>query len=430
MVTHPIHARLDSLMRAEFGSRIEVAFRLTLVSLAAVMLGMLSDQRVLLAWLAGMLVSEGSLACALRWRRTARTARVHFRISLALYALALMVFITGPLYLIWSGIPGLVLTGALTLVATLLCKMQHWQEDRAIAVINGLQFVLAVLSIVAMRLPHVDGTINRIAVIAAAVALCAYYGMGVAAQLSRDSALRESRRRYAQSQKARALNQFVGGVAHDFNNILTAIMGNLELAGMLGSKAERDEALSEAHKAAERAAITVRQLLATSGRSRLRPEPITARELHRQMEAVLHDLLEPGITLQSAAREPDFVTFVDRDMLETVLIQLCLNAQDALQGRGNIWLHSRSQLERPATDGAPHAPPPYLAITVEDNGPGAADDSLEMLAEPFFTTKSVGQGSGLGLSAVQGFAGQSGGALLLANRDGGGFCATLLLPRA
>ncbi|MFW2543614.1 sensor histidine kinase [Primorskyibacter sp. 2E107] len=430
MVTQPFRARLDALTLAEFGSGVELVLRLSLVIVASFLLAFLAQHTLLLVWLASLLITQSLLAIVLTRRLAPKLAGAQVQLGLALYALSQLIFIGAPLYLINSGNPGLVLAGALTLVATLLCKLQHAQDDHAIARINAGQFIIAVLSIVLIVLPEVTDKVSQVIVPLSAAAVIAYYIVGMRENRLRQQAYRESRMRYAQSQKARAMTQFVGGVAHDFNNILTAIMGNLELARILDDPKEREDALDQAQNASERAAITVQQLLASSGRSRLRPETLTAADLHKQMEQVLPDLLEPGITLQSAAREAEFAAFVDRDMLETVLIQLCLNAQDAMKGSGNIWLHSRKQNERPNTDNAPDASPPYLAVSVLDNGPGVESDSLDMLSEPFFTTKSTGQGPGLGLSAVQGFARQSGGALLLENRPEGGFCATILLPRA
>ncbi len=430
MVSHPVEQRISHIKNAEFGERWEVVFRLTVLVLASVMLSIFADQRVVLIWLGAVLACYGALVFCLT-RSAPWNRRVgHFRLCLALYALLQLVFIFAPLYLIQSGEPALVFSGSLALVTVLLCKLQHAQDDPAIAGANALQFGVSVLAMLGVVLPAEDDPFLIALCLGAAVTVVAYYGMTIRGQLSQQSALNQSRLRYAQSQKARALTQFVGGVAHDFNNILTAIMGNLEFARVLPDKADRDQALVDAGLAAERAAMTVRQLLASSGRARLRPETIAAADLHSQIEPVLQDLLEPGITLKSAARDPEFTAFADRDMLETSLIQLYLNAQDALKGGGNIWLVSRTSFDVPEIDPQPDIPPPYLAVTLSDDGPGADADSLDMLAEPFFTTKAVGQGPGLGLSAVQGFARQSGGCLILENRPGGGFSATILLPRA
>lgn len=430
MVSHPVEQRIAKIMNAEFGERGEVAFRLIVVTVAALMLSFFAGHDILLGWLGTTLACYGALILCLT-RKSAWHRRIwYFRLCVILYTLVQLVFIAAPLYLIQSGEPVLVLMGSLALVTILLCNLRHWQNDRAISVANSLQFITAIVALLLLFLPgHDDLLLAGLCLCTAGIAI-AYYVLTMREQLSRQTELNASRKRYAQSQKARALTQFVGGVAHDFNNILTAIMGNLELARVLPNKTEQDQALIDAGLAAERAAMTVRQLLASSGRARLRPEQISAADLHKQIEPVLRDLLEPGVMLQSGQRNPQFAAFADKDMLETSLIQLFLNSQDALKGKGNIWLLSRAYFDQPETDPQPDSAPPYLAITVSDDGPGADAASLDMLAEPFFTTKTVGQGPGLGLSAVQGFARQSGGCLILENRNSGGFSATILLPRA
>ncbi|WGW03041.1 sensor histidine kinase [Tropicibacter oceani] len=422
-------ARIEHLRKADFGSVPEMALRYSLALACAALLYLATSDWFFIQWLLVYLVVDSLFAATLICRITANPNR-QYALCLALYNLAALSFVSGPLYLLAVQDTALVLVGALGLVALLLNNFHKGEMIREVVYSDAAQFTFVAAALIVLLYPNFGGTYQFMAAVVTAIGVTIYYYLALMGQLSRSQALRAAQHRYAQSQKARALNQFVGGVAHDFNNILTAVIGNLELHGALSDEKERAQVIRQAHEAAHRAAMTVRQLLATSGRARLRPAPISAAALHDQMHALLRDLLSPGITLASEPGDRDLKVLADHDMLETVLVQLCLNAQDALQGRGRIWLRSAHVDTLPDIDPRPEAPPPYMAIIVEDNGPGVPPNALPMLTEPFFTTKPLGQGPGLGLSAVLGFARQSQGSLMVENRPKGGLRVTLLLPLA
>lgn len=233
-------------------------------------------------------------------------------------------------------------------------------------------------------------------------------------------ALQESHNVLAHDQKLRSLGQLTSGVAHDFNNLLTVISGNIELALLNDSNLEQRARLAEANHAAHRGAALVAQLLAYSRKSSLNAQNVSSLEILNRIEEIADRVAPAGIQTQVDADGDQAVLLVDPGLLETAILNLLINARDALEGGyGHILV--RTNLMNDARQ---------LAISVEDNGPGMDASTMERATEPFFTTKGPGKGTGLGLSMVRGFAEQSGGSLVLSNRAGGGLVASILLPVA
>lgn len=221
-----------------------------------------------------------------------------------------------------------------------------------------------------------------------------------------------------QDQKMRALGQLTSGVAHDFNNLLTVIIGNIELAQLDARSKDNPVYLSEAHNAAKRGAQLITQLLAYARQSQLFLSDVNLAELFDRLSSVLPRLLPAHITLEIGEVDDNSSLKGDAALLESALLNLVVNARDAI-GKAPGKIHLSMRVNR-ATG--------HVDILVRDTGPGMDDDILARAAEPFFSTKPVGEGSGLGLSMVKGFAEQSGGNLFLENRSGGGLQACISLP--
>jgi PAS domain S-box-containing protein len=222
-----------------------------------------------------------------------------------------------------------------------------------------------------------------------------------------------------QAQKMEAVGQLTGGIAHDFNNILGAILGNLSvLEPALREDADLHERWRRAMGAVDRAARQVERLLAFSRRQHLAPEVVDANELVTGMTDLLEYSLGGGVELRTelAAGLPSLR--VDPGQLENALMNLAINARDAMQGSGRIVFSTRRH------DAA------TVEIVVADTGAGIPAELLERVVEPFVTTKPAGKGSGLGLSMVYGFARQSGGDLVIDSRPGQGTRVCILLPVA
>lgn len=428
MANTPLDMRLARMRRAEYASVAEVVARYVMITLATAALFLSQMDVTYLLWFVTYIGAEAFLA-ALLFDRLPVKRRLQWSMALLFYNINALLFGLLPVFLIASFEPAQVVFGVVALIGLLIYTMQSPDPDRAIRLSYMGQFCALMLAVVMVVLPHMQTPSEIVMVLFAAASLTLYFCLAVANQRRMLSELDDVRDRYARSQKARALTQFVGGVAHDFNNLLTVISGNLELHDTLDTPAEKTAALQDARAAAGRAAVTVRQLLATSGRARLRPQTQDEAQLFDTLVPLLGQVLEPGIKVQAQPGAAALQFRVDPDMLETMVVQLCLNAQDAMGGKGVIALRgTRTEEIIPAPILPPEAQPPYFALTIADSGPGVDPGMLSMLSEPFYTTKPVGAGPGLGLSAVQGFARQSGGALGLSNRASGGLAVTIFLP--
>jgi PAS domain S-box-containing protein len=227
--------------------------------------------------------------------------------------------------------------------------------------------------------------------------------------------------RLLQSQKLEAMGRFAGGVAHDFNNVLTAITGYSDL--LLARPALSDEAradVREIRRAAERAATLARQLLAFGRKQALEPRVLALNDVVREIEAMLERLIGDHIELRMALANDLGPVRVDRGQIEQVIVNLVLNARDAMPDGGTLTLATENvDLETPC-----------VKLSVTDTGIGMDEETAARIFEPFYTTKGVEQGTGLGLATVYGIVEQSGGHVDVWSRPGEGAVFSVVLPRA
>ncbi|CAA9273583.1 MAG: diguanylate cyclase/phosphodiesterase (GGDEF & EAL domains) with PAS/PAC sensor(s) [uncultured Acetobacteraceae bacterium] len=233
------------------------------------------------------------------------------------------------------------------------------------------------------------------------------------------------------SQKMEALGQLTSGIAHDFNNLLMVIAGNLELIGKAEDPERRRRLSSRMQEAVFRARQLTRQLLAFARRQQLNHRAIDLNALIATMAEPIRRILGPSIRLETRL-DPDLdPCFADAGQVEVALINLLLNARDAMPGDGAVTITTGlARLDEGAPEVAAGEVPPgdYVSLFVTDVGIGMQPEVLDRAIEPFFTTKHSGPGSGLGLSTVHGFAQQSRGHLLLRSQPGQGTSARLLFP--
>lgn len=245
--------------------------------------------------------------------------------------------------------------------------------------------------------------------------------------------LEKSREQLFQSQKMEAIGQLTGGLAHDFNNLLTAIQGSLDLLRTRvaqGRIRDLERYINSAQSAASRAATLTHRLLMFARRQTLEPKAVDANKLVSSMEDLVRRTVGPSIEVETVQAAGLWTTICDPNQLENAVLNLCINARDAMPAGGrltietaNTWIDDRLSRERDVMPGQ------YVAVCVSDTGCGMSPDVVARAFDPFFTTKPVGQGTGLGLSMVYGFAKQSGGQARIYSEVDKGTTIRIYLPR-
>ncbi|MGI4767942.1 MAG: ATP-binding protein [Janthinobacterium lividum] len=254
------------------------------------------------------------------------------------------------------------------------------------------------------------------------------------AELAAEMAERErAEEQLRQSQKMEAVGQLTGGLAHDFNNLLAGISGSLELMQtrmQQGRLHDVERYLRAAQGAAKRAAALTHRLLAFSRRQTLDPKPTNVNRLAAGMHDLMQRTVGPTIPIDVVEASGLWPALVDPSQLENALLNLCINARDAMPGGGRItietankWLDERAARQLDMPDGQ------YLSMCVTDTGTGMPPEVIARVFEPFFTTKPLGEGTGLGLSMIYGFAKQSGGQVRIYSEVGQGTTVCVYLPR-
>ena len=250
---------------------------------------------------------------------------------------------------------------------------------------------------------------------------------------SRTAELMVAEAQLRQAHKMEAVGQLTGGLAHDFNNLLTGISGALEMIQVRvaqGRVGELDRYVSAAQSATRRAAALTHRLLAFSRRQTLDPKPTDVNRLIQGMEELIRRTVGPAISLEVVGAAGLWPALVDPNQLENALLNLCLNARDAMPDGGRItietankWMDERAAAARDLPAGQ------YLSLCVTDTGTGMSAEVQARAFDPFYTTKPLGEGTGLGLSMIYGFARQSGGQVRIYSEPGQGTTLCIYLPR-
>jgi PAS domain S-box-containing protein len=258
-------------------------------------------------------------------------------------------------------------------------------------------------------------------------------GRDITGDLVQAEQLRAAQDALRQSQKMEAVGQLTGGIAHDFNNLLAGIAGSLELIqkrmndqGMIGF--ERHLGIAKA--STERAAALTQRLLAFSRRQTLDPKPVEVNRLVRGMEDLLRRSVDPSIEIAVVGAIGLWLTKIDGPQLENAVLNLVINARDAMPNGGKITIETANKwIDGHAAKDRDLAPGQYISLCVTDTGAGMTPEVIERAFDPFFTTKPLGQGTGLGLSMIHGFVRQSGGQVRVYSELGQGTTMCLYLPR-
>jgi nitrogen-specific signal transduction histidine kinase len=258
-------------------------------------------------------------------------------------------------------------------------------------------------------------------------------GRDITDEMAAQEELAQAQDALRQSQKMEAVGQLTGGIAHDFNNLLTGIAGGLEMIDRRLSEGRQDGVqryISVAQASTQRAAALTQRLLAFSRRQTLDPKPIDTNRLIAGMADLIRRTVGPAVEVEVVEAGGLWTTRVDPSQLENALLNLAINARDAMPDGGrltietaNKWLDERAAAERELSPGQ------YLSLCVTDTGTGMTPEVISRVFDPFFTTKPLGQGTGLGLSMTHGFVRQSGGQVRVYSEVGKGTTMCLYLPR-
>lgn len=247
------------------------------------------------------------------------------------------------------------------------------------------------------------------------------------------TALKETEAQLRQAQKMQSVGQLTGGIAHDFNNMLTVVIGNLQLLERTAiENPAQVQSVQAAMDASMRAAELVKRLLAFSRRQLLAPKNTRINKLITELEPLLRQTLAEDIGLKTRLADDLWLARIDPSQLENALINLALNARDALDSGGQLTIETANTIldELYTTQNSDVTPGEYVQISVSDNGRGISKRDLPNVFEPFYTTKEVGKGSGLGLSMVYGFVKQSQGHIKIYSEEGHGTTIKIYIPRS
>lgn len=409
--------QFELLVCSETEPPIEIALRRMLVGVSGLVLWIAMGEVLTLLWAIGYIVGDLVYVRFLRTYRNAPSVTVFWSGIAASLFLGLWVGGMAVMLSSEGSAPYYFLAGCLVIGQSLHCLSSHSSfsasvlADLVVVIVTGFGITFSIAS----NTPEPN---LSFAVVIGMLCVQVYFVHSVVKVILERQALAKRLTAEAQGEKMKALGQFTSGVAHDFNNLLTVISGNIELARLNNLPRPVDEVLEEAYTSSKSAAHLVKQLLAYARKSRLQSGKVKVQNVLGNIESVAARLLPANIALETQNSDPEAFVKADGSMLETALLNLVINARDAIGTDAGRIVISTSYRDGQS----------FLGISVSDDGPGMSPEILKECVDPFYSTKPVGKGSGLGLSMVKGFAEQSGGVLRIQNRDVAGLCAEVRLP--
>ncbi|MBC7181895.1 MAG: hypothetical protein H5U14_17680, partial [Roseovarius sp.] len=379
--------QIEILRHADATSVTEILTRHAIVAGAALLLWISTAQPLMLLWGFGYILLNGAYIFILRAPNLPKGRGAYGALFLA--SMIISTWYAGmTVYLTTLDSRAYEFIGICGLIGLGLYNLSRHTDLTFLALWDTLLLTLCVMGIVLAFVTKTETQSHQIAIVFAGFGINAYYMMTYLSMMRTRATLRSAQEAEVQSQKMRAVGQLTSGIAHDFNNILTVIRGNLDLASELPDPAERETMLDEARTGCDRAAHLVRQLLAFSRKSQMMRSDIALAPFLEAFALSLRRLLPESVRVVLSGTLPDLTLRADRQLLETALLNCAINARDAMHPEGGVL-----RLSVHADPGAHE-----VAILIEDTGPGVPPAMIDRITEPFFTTKQVGEGSGLGLS--------------------------------
>ncbi|MEO9896326.1 MAG: ATP-binding protein [Paracoccaceae bacterium] len=408
------HAReFTRLYNLEYSEPNELIFRFVSIATGGVILFSYTGWSISIFWLMGYFGLHVYYHYYLTRSREVTTSQHTVHASVVFLAIHAF-FIALPTYLMLQPDIAMNFCGTAAIACLLVWLIRRADVLPMIVFGNMVIIAVSVASMLVITLSRVDFFLAKIAMVLCSIGAVAYYAGAVLISRRQRIEAEESAYRSIEAQKMEAIGRLAGGVAHDFNNILTATLGNLDLYYEVPTESERNDCIEQARSAAVRGEALVQRLLAFAGRKNKATERHMLVSIFDKLERLCRPLIPATIVIKVEDLPENMIVMIDEENITTALLNLVVNARDAISETGTITLSAdRQHLPSPKVmqDGMPILPGNYIRIDVVDDGPGMQPDVLTRVLEPFFTTKPIGLGSGLGLPMVATFARESGGGL-------------------
>jgi signal transduction histidine kinase len=411
------NAQFEAFRSGDAADITDFVARLAVIMMCGVALWIATDQAIMLVWCIGYWLMGIPYVFWIIRRKSTDVSRRDLILAVCISSLIAAWYCAMVIYVATLGDGDFLLLATCGVLGIALRCLSRNVEFSYSAYVDFIAVITTGLGVTFVAAINASTPAVAAASVIGGLCSCGYFWLSFRQIISVNRALAEKTREEIQNQKMLALGQLASGVAHDFNNLLTVINGNIELVMLDPNNPENAGFLSEAKAASDKSAVLVRQLLAYGKKSDLRITKVELGTVFEELKSLLHRVLPAHIDLDVEDVSLQADLNIDRALLESALMNLVINAQKAIgNAPGTIRLFVESDT------------PGRIRICVTDTGPGMTPDVLARASEPFFTTRPVGQGSGLGLSMVNGFAAQSGGRLNLSNQVEGGVRAAVELP--
>ena len=421
---------IGELYDAEYGDQIDATMRIVGATIGGLLLYLHTGWLISVLWPIAYYFAHGAQWLFLRMKLNSTDAKDAL-IGEVLFLAVHVSFLWLPTYLAASPDFQLSLVGMTVFIATAMYHTKRLDTSRWFVMAQIVVFGLALAFIGISQIIRAPVLIVQIGLALVFVLATFYVATAIWSARTQRVKLLNAAKQRAQEEKLTAIGRLAGGVAHDFNNALTVIKGNLELHELIQAPQERKEVLEDALRAAERAQSVVSQLLAYARKSPITKTTVDLNETLDEISALSKTLVPENIRLTTHRAGLPVLAHVDEPQLITALLNLIRNSIDAINGNGNIEI--RLIKNGPKSDSDPasesgQGTSEVAFLEVEDDGQGIPDDLVNRVTDPFFTTKEVGKGTGLGLSMVKGFVEAHDGRLSIESKVSG-TRITLVLPQ-